>query len=153
MKARLLIFSCIKFSTSIQFLISPFYITLYADQHKQINDLDQTLDLFEKSDQLHRKIGKLLYAIGEEAKLEGVYNQLHDLTEFTNPKNYKTYDELKTKLTKVLGETATAGAYTVKEEVKLNDPVPAVEPVTAEEMSSEDEDTLSYFSKLAKEDA
>ena len=56
-------------------------------------------------------------------------------------------------MTKVLGETATAGAYTVKEEVKLNDPVPAVEPVTAEEMSSEDEDTLSYFSKLAKEDA
>ena len=93
------------------------------------------------------------FLAGEEAKLEGVYNQLHDLTEFTNPKNYKTYDELKTKLTKVLGETATAGAYTVKEEVKLNDPVPAVEPVTAEEMSSEDEDTLSYFSKLAKEDA
>ena len=93
------------------------------------------------------------FLAGEEAKLEGVYNQLHDLTEFTNPKNYKTYDELKTKLTKVLGEIATAGAYTVKEEVKLNDPVPAVEPVTAEEMSSEDEDTLSYFSKLAKEDA
>ena len=92
------------------------------------------------------------FLAGEEAKLEGVYNQLHDLTEFTNPKNYKTYDELKTKLTKVLGETATAGAYTVKEEIKLNDPVPAVEPVTAEEMSSEDEDTLSYFSKLAKED-
>ena len=93
------------------------------------------------------------FLAGEEAKLEGVYNQLHDLTEFTNPKNYKTYDELKTKLTKVLGETAMAGAYTVKEEVKLNDPVPAVAPVTAEEMSSEDEDTLSYFSKLAKEDA
>jgi len=93
------------------------------------------------------------FLTGEEAKLEGVYNQLHDLTEFTNPKNYKTFDELKTKLIKVLGETATAGSYTVKEEVKLNDPVPAVEPVTAEEMSSEDEDTLSYFSKLAKEDA
>jgi len=70
LKARLLIFSCIKFSTSIQFLISPLHITVYADQHKQINDLDQTLDLFDKSDQLHRKIGKLLYAIGEEAKLE-----------------------------------------------------------------------------------
>ena len=88
----------------------------------------------------------------DEAKLEDVYNKLHDLSEFTNPKNYKSYDELKAKLMRVLGEEATAGAYTVKEEIKINEPVAAVEPVTAEEISSEDEDTLSYFSKLAKQD-
>ena len=88
----------------------------------------------------------------DEAKLEEVYGKMHDLSEFTNPKNYKPYDELKAKLMRVLGEQATAGAYTVKEEIKLNNPEPAVEPVTAEEMSSEDEDTLSYFSKLAKQD-
>ena len=88
----------------------------------------------------------------DEAKLEEVYGKLHDLSEFTNPKNYKSYDDLKAKLMRVLGEQATAGAYTVKEEIKMNDPIPAIEPVTAEEMSSEDEDTLSYFSKLAKQD-
>tara|TARA_E500000178_G_scaffold350294_1_gene408932 strand:+ start:77 stop:961 length:885 start_codon:yes stop_codon:yes gene_type:complete len=88
----------------------------------------------------------------DEAKLEEVYGKLHDLSEFTNPKNYKSYDDLKAKLMRVLGEDATAGAYTVKEEIKMNDPIPAIEPVTAEEMSSEDEDTLSYFSKLAKQD-
>ncbi len=88
----------------------------------------------------------------DEAKLEEVYGKMHDLSEFTNPKNYKPYDELKAKLMRVLGEQATAGAYTVKEEIKLNNPEPAVEPVTAAEMSSEDEDTLSYFSKLAKQD-
>ena len=88
----------------------------------------------------------------DEAKLEEVYSKLHDLSEFTNPKNYKPYDELKAKLMRVLGEQATAGAYTIAEEIKLNNPEPAVEPVTAEEMSSEDEDTLSYFSKLAKQD-
>ena len=77
---------------------------------------------------------------------------MHDLTEFTNPKNYKTYDELKTKLMRVLGEEVNAGAFSVKEEIKMNDPVPAMEPVTAEEMSTEDEDTMSYFAKLAKED-
>ena len=91
---------------------------------------------------------------GDEAKLEGVYNQLHDITEFTNPKNYKTYDELKTKLMRVLGEDMTSmGSMAIKEEVKMNDPIAAVEPVTAEEVSSEDEDTMSYFAKLAKEDA
>ena len=89
---------------------------------------------------------------GDEAKLEEVYGKLHDLSEFTNPKNYKSYDELKTKLMRVLGEQATAGAYTIKEEIKLNNPEPAVEPVTAEDISSDDEDTLSYFSKLAKQD-
>ena len=88
----------------------------------------------------------------DEAKLEEVYGKLHDLSEFTNPKNYKSYDELKTKLMRVLGEQATAGAYTVREEIKLNNPEPAVEPVTAEDISNDDEDTLSYFSKLAKQD-
>ena len=88
----------------------------------------------------------------DEAKLEEVYSKLHDLSEFTNPKNYKSYDELKTKLMRVLGEQAAAGAYTVQEEIKLNNPEPAVEPVTAEDISNDDEDTLFYFSKLAKQD-
>jgi len=89
---------------------------------------------------------------GDEAKLEEVYNQMHDLTEFTNPKSYKSYDELKSKLIKVLGDQAMAGSFTVREEIKMNDPVAAIEPVTAEEISTEDEDTISYFAKLARED-
>ena len=89
---------------------------------------------------------------GSEEKLKEVYENMHDLTEFTNPKNYKTYDELKAKLMRVLGEEVNAGAFSVKEEIKMNDPVPAMEPVTAEEVSSEDEDTMSYFAKLAKQD-
>ena len=88
----------------------------------------------------------------DEAQLEEVYGKLHDLSEFTNPKNYKSYDDLKSKLMRVLGEQSNTGAYTMKEEIKLNEPMPAIEPVTAEEMSNEDEDTLSYFSKLAKQD-
>ena len=89
---------------------------------------------------------------GNEDQLKTVYEGMHDLTEFTNPKNYKTYDELKTKLMRVLGEEATAGAYTVKEEIQINEPVPAIEPVSAAEMDDETQDTMSYFAKLAKED-
>ena len=89
---------------------------------------------------------------GNEDQLKAVYEGMHDLTEFTNPKNYKTYDELKTKLMRVLGEEATAGAYTVKEEIQINEPVPAIEPVSAAEMDDEAQDTMSYFAKLAKED-
>ena len=36
-----------------------------------------------------------------EWKLEEVYGKLHDLAEFTNPKNYKSYDDLKSKLMRV----------------------------------------------------
>jgi len=86
---------------------------------------------------------------GDDSRLESVYNQLHNLNEFNEPSNYKTYDELKSKLMKVLGEEATAGAYTVQQEVQVNEPVPApepqkLEPVTADQMTDED-DTMSYF--------
>ena len=40
----------------------------------------------------------------------------------------------------------------MREEVRINEPVAAVEPVTAEEVPDEDQDTMSYFAKLAKED-
>ena len=40
---------------------------------------------------------------GEEDQLEGVYNKLHSLNDFIDPKNYKSYDELKAKMNKVLG--------------------------------------------------
>ena len=89
---------------------------------------------------------------------------MHDLTEFTDPKNYKTYQELKTKLLNVLGEHAPR---TVKEEVSLDNSVaygsfdkatPAPEAPTAEAVmdsgtaaSDDDDDTMSYFAKLANE--
>ena len=92
----------------------------------------------------------------DESRLENVYNQLHDLSEFTDAKNYKTYDELKAKLMKVLGEEATAGAYTVQQEMQINEPVSTpepqrLEPVSADQLSDED-DTMSYFAKLANDE-
>ena len=40
---------------------------------------------------------------GDDAQLETVYDQMYDLSEWTDPANYKTYDELKTKLSSILG--------------------------------------------------
>jgi len=93
---------------------------------------------------------------GDDSKLEGVYTQLHNLGEFTDPKNYKSYDELKSKLMRVLGEEASVGAPTMKEEVQMNEPASyeVVPPITKEQVAdtSEDDDTMSYFAKLANED-
>ena len=95
---------------------------------------------------------------GDESKLETTYNQLHALTEFTDPKNYKTYDELKAKLARVLGEESSMGAPSMRQEAAMNTPAPqpeykVAEPVTAEQVNlQDDDDTMSYFAKLAQED-
>ena len=95
---------------------------------------------------------------GDDAKLESVYDQMYDLSEFTDPANYKTYDELKTKLSSILGEVAGMGAATMAQTAQMNDPVEApapqrIETVTAENIKVEDDDdTLSYFAKLAEAD-
>ena len=88
------------------------------------------------------------------------------MTEWTDPKSYKTYDELKSRLALVLGESVPR---TVREQVSLDttesysSPVTAApEPAmpsappapaaTAESSSMDDDDTMSYFAKLAAED-
>ena len=43
---------------------------------------------------------------GDEGRLNEVYGQLYALQDFLDPKNYKTYDELKAKLNRVLGVDA-----------------------------------------------
>ena len=93
----------------------------------------------------------------DEAKLEETYNKLYDLGEFVDPKNYKSYDELKSKLQKVLGEnTDSWGHMNMKQESQMNEPTPM--PMNAEvadnlvkEDKSADDDTMSYFAKLAQE--
>ena len=100
-----------------------------------------------------------------DEKLESLYNQMHDLSEWTDPKNYKTYDELKTKLNSILGMSApqtVAAAVSLDEVARPNEPAAVLnphipqeprEPVTAEQVSEEgEEDTMSYFARLANAD-
>ena len=94
---------------------------------------------------------------GEEDQLEGVYDKLHSLNDFIDPKNYKSYDELKAKMNKVLG--VDAGHISMdNNSVMQSAPVieqPSVGTTTESvSMSSSDEaeeDTLSYFDKLAQQ--
>jgi hypothetical protein len=83
---------------------------------------------------------------GDEERLEELYNKLYTLSEFTDPKNYKSYDELKAKLNRILGidagPTAPAPEF---------DSAPGVTMNTVTEEESDSDDTLSYFAKLAKE--
>ena len=103
---------------------------------------------------------------GDDDQLEAIYNKQHDCTEWTDPKNFKTYDELKSRLALVLGESAPR---TVREEVSLDTSTPYVAPqatapaaaapmaapapmATAENTALDEDDTMSYFAKLAADD-
>jgi len=93
---------------------------------------------------------------GDDGELEQVYDQLFDLNEFTDPAQYKTYDELKARLALVLGEAAprTARADVDLDATRAPTPIRASAPaepevVTADLSADGEEDTLSYFAKLA----
>ena len=96
----------------------------------------------------------------DDSKLEEVYNKMYTLQEFIDPTNYKTYDDLKEKLNRVLGEESMSmGAPTMKQEIQMNEPVsaPPVQNITqiSETPSSnekeDEDDTMSYFAKLAQQ--
>jgi len=97
---------------------------------------------------------------GDDAKLEAVYNKLHDLGEFTDPANYKSYSELQKKLFEVIGEQAVQSTLSTAESVSLDesDDIPmnfSSDPKPAESApasNNDDDDAMSFFAKLAQED-
>jgi hypothetical protein len=93
---------------------------------------------------------------GDEDDLEQVYEQLFDLNEFSDPKQYKSYEELSARLALVLGESkpTTTRQQIVMESVEEPAPrktTPAIEPVSVS-IDDDEDDTMSYFAKLAAED-
>ena len=90
---------------------------------------------------------------GEDSKMEEVWKTEHSLSEFTDPKNFKPYTDLKEKLDRVLGiTTGTAEkddvpfdggkAFTPQEAAAVTAITATAETDTSEE--------YSYFSKLAE---
>ena len=93
--------------------------------------------------------------LADDETLEVVYKKLYPLNEFVDPANYKSYDELKARLDAVLGRS---GSFTPQQQEDLSvtaesSPMKSVEPSESLSISDEDDDdTMSYFSKLASED-
>lgn len=110
----------------------------------------------------------------DDDELEAIYNSMHDLHELVAPSNFKTYDDLKSRLNKVLGKeeapARTSKGRTIEDE-KVDD-VPAfdvgsrastileddtdVGTILGDEGSTSssggDDDIEDYFAKLAAED-
>ena len=83
---------------------------------------------------------------GDDEKLEKAYNKLHSLQEFVGPDSFKTYDELKEKLHKVLTGTSVRGT------VENFQPKQVETPKVEEVVETSDDDTLKYFAKMADDE-
>jgi hypothetical protein len=97
---------------------------------------------------------------GDDDRLKEIYDSLHSVSEFIDPKNYKSYDELKRKLIEVLGEEEVNGSRSMIHHEMINEPAhaglsqaadaPSPKSFVADEDEDDGENTLEYFKKLAQ---
>ena len=88
----------------------------------------------------------------DDDQLEEVWKKQYPLAEFTAASNFKSYDELKKRLDAVLTGTAKVGNATeVMEDAPSVESKVNTKPAPAPTAESDDEDTMSYFEKLAQE--
>ena len=94
----------------------------------------------------------------DDAEIEKIWSAEHSLADFMDERHFKSYDELKRKLEQVLN---AAGAPAVRaESADLDIPRAAAKPAAAvakpapkaEADFDEDDESLSYFAKLAADD-
>ena len=93
----------------------------------------------------------------DDASLEEVFYKQYTLAEFTAPSNFKSYDELKTRLDMVL--SGTVAANTTVETLMEDEPTATTSVDTKEEpapklsvVEDNDDDAMSYFEKLAADE-
>ena len=88
----------------------------------------------------------------DDENIKAIWSKQYPLKSFVAPSNFKTYDELKEKLNRVImGTRNTSTVETVDLPQQTNGKVKKVD-VSHSKPASEEDDTLSYFSKLADEE-
>ena len=131
--------------------LNPFDLWKGADFKLKIRKVDGFWN-YDKSEFATTKV-----LLDDDAKLEKIYKAQHSLKAFVEPTEFKSYDELKEKLHRVLtgsgvGNT-TAEVYSIGSgttTVEKDQTIPT--PVRTKSDASDDDNTLSYFAKLAEED-
>ena len=86
--------------------------------------------------------------LDNDEEIEKVWEKQYPLNEFTAATNFKSYEELKTRLDAVLSGTVSVGNV---EEEMVDEPIAQPKVDTKEVKSDSDEDTMDYFQKLASE--
>ena len=91
----------------------------------------------------------------DDAELERIWKSEYSLSEFTDPANFKSYDELQAKLNRVLGlDGGSQTSRSTADEIQIEDSTPAPQQKTTAAPSfntsqDDDDDSMSFFEKLA----
>jgi hypothetical protein len=102
--------------------------------------------------------------LDDDDEMEGVWKQQYSLSELVSAGEFKTYDELKTRLSSVLGGKSRRMDEEVQEEDGYRGPAPSLDEDLRSELNNlkptrraatveedEDDDALQYFAKLAED--
>jgi hypothetical protein len=94
--------------------------------------------------------------LDDDSALEGVWKSEGSLSEFIDPNNFKSYEELEAKLNRVLGlSNSTQGNREgIAQNVEESEPTPILKETPAPKMQAtveEDEDSMSFFASLAND--
>ena len=84
--------------------------------------------------------------LDDDSAIERIWKEQYSLADFTAPSNFKSYEELKTRLDAVLSGKQVVSNQTVEDEPIAS---PKVDTKPVESKQVEDEDTMDYFNKLA----
>ena len=84
--------------------------------------------------------------LDDDSAIERIWKEQYSLADFTAPSNFKSYEELKTRLDAVLSGKQVVSNQTVEDEPVAS---PKVDTKPVENKQVEDEDTMDYFNKLA----
>ena len=84
--------------------------------------------------------------LDDDSAIERIWKEQYSLADFTAPSNFKSYDELKTRLDAVLSGKQVVSNQTVEDEPIAQ---PKVDTKPVESKQGEEEDTMDYFNKLA----
>ena len=82
----------------------------------------------------------------DDKTIERIWGEQYPLADFTAPSNFKSYNELKTRLDAVLSGKTTVGNVTESIE---DEPVATPKVDTKPVEKAEEDDTMDYFNKLA----
>ena len=123
--------------------MNPFCLWSGADFKLKIRMLDGFVNYDKSEFDSPATLGEF-----DDDKLEEVYNQVHSLTELIAEDQFKSYDELKTKMEKVLGLVEdTAVQFNVDEFTAPKSADPVI--TKSDDVASGTEGTMDYFEKLA----
>ena len=126
--------------------VNPFDLWEGANFKMKIRNLEGYRN-YDKSE-----FDKPAQLVEDDEELEKIWTSEYSLNDFMDPKNFKSYNELKTRLDRVLGTVAVSSTAQEYEEESPSIPKSTPSPEAIAAKADTADDGLDFFKKLAEDD-